>query len=102
MSTNFEERYSYSFIPLPDMLKRYWIEFEGNPADIWPCIVGCGVTAYDLEDACALVRANLFTSKEMPKIKKVEEDIDVSKLDSAHVLPNIGIPCNRGIWFPRI
>ncbi len=29
-----------------------------------------------------------------------EEDVDISRLDQNHVVPNIGIAAVRGIWFP--
>jgi hypothetical protein len=36
----------------------------------------------------------------MPKIIEIQEDVDVSKLDPKHVVPNIGSVTIRGIWFP--
>jgi hypothetical protein len=64
--------------------------------------MGCGVTAYSYEDALVVLRERRFKNDLLPSIHKVIEDIDVSTLDPGHVLPNIGVPIWRGIWFPRI
>jgi hypothetical protein len=62
----------------------------------------CGVTAYSLEDALALVRQELWrTDEPLPSIREVIEDVDVSTLDPGHVLPNMGPPIWRGVWFPN-
>lgn len=62
--------------------------------------LGCGVTAWDYDDALNIIK-NKASIEKIPPIKKVIEDIDLSTLDSNHVLPNIILPSNvRGIWFP--
>jgi len=43
----------------------------------------------------------VFDGGELPRIRLLIEDVDVSKLDAGHVLPNIDPPVWRGIWFPR-
>jgi hypothetical protein len=81
-------------------LHRYWIRFE-IPGER-PCILrlGCGVTAFDITAALAIVREKLFDNQDLPPITSVTEDVDVSTLDVGHVLPNMGSPANYGIWFP--
>lgn len=81
-------------------LKRYWFNFEkfGKPT---PLNLGCGVTAYDYDDAVNLLGQRVFTGKELPRIAGYTEDVDVSTLDQKHVLPNIGLVTVRGIWFPQ-
>jgi len=32
----------------------------------------------------------------------MEEDVDVRALDGGHVLPNMGDPSVRGVWYPRV
>jgi hypothetical protein len=59
------------------------------------------VTAHDREDAIEIMRQQLFASSEMPSIVRCIEDVDVSKLDQKHVIPNMGLVVVRGIWFPR-
>jgi len=82
------------------MLHRYWIKFTGSPEDLWPCQMGCGVTAYDEEDALRLIQERIFQEKPLPPVQKIDTDIDLSTLDPSHILPNIGVPIRRGIWFP--
>jgi len=83
-------------------LRRFWIEFEGQLGDGLPAgvLVGCGVTAFNYDDAVNLVRERVFEGDQLPRIKKCVEDVDVSALDQGHVLPNMSSPTERGIWFP--
>jgi hypothetical protein len=82
------------------VLTRYWFEFDGAATDLPPGVaLGCGVTAYDLDDAIALLREHVFDG-EPPPITRVIENIDLSTLDEGHVLPNMEPHVWRGIWFP--
>jgi len=83
-------------------LRRFWLEFDVSINDDHPIgvLVGCGVTAYDYEDAVRLIRERVFNGGELPTIRKAIEDVDLSALDADHVLVNMGIPSNRGVWFP--
>lgn len=85
-------------------LHRYWIEFD--PKTNNRLALGCGVTAYNLDDALQLIEEQLyplyFKDETVPPIKSIIEDVDVSTLDHNHVHLNMGIPVNRGIWFPRM
>jgi hypothetical protein len=85
-----------------DHLHRFWFEFSGPPtalpAGTW---LGCGVTAVDRHDAERLLAAGPFGGSELPPVKRLVEDVDVSELDAGHVIPNIGDPTRRGVWFPR-
>jgi len=94
-------------------LTRYWITFTYPPVESEGVVVGLlqpvgfGVTALDLEDALAIVRAGFFDRFEtyyglddMPPVREVVEDVDVSSLDDlvkAHMHP----PNWRGLWYPR-
>ena len=83
-------------------LHRYWFQFQVNEAEVQTWLsLGCGVTAYDRDDALALLKEPVFRSAEIPKIERMTEDIDVTQLDPNHVLPNMGLVTDRGIWFPR-
>ena len=81
-------------------LTRFWFKFEKLSS---PSVVnlGCGVTAFSVADAEDLLRNSVFHGQRMPMIAAIE-DIDVSELDSRHVLPNIGQVAQRGVWFPQI
>jgi hypothetical protein len=87
-------------------LHRYWFEFEIAPGDLdenpsyaglsW----GCGVTAYNYDDAVEILRQRVFKEDPLPEIARVVKDIDISQLDEGHVRPNMTAPSERGIWFP--
>jgi hypothetical protein len=83
-------------------MRKYWIKFDISMTDPHPIgtLMGCGVTASSKEEALALLRERVFQSHPLPAIKKCIEDIEMSQLDAKHVLPNIGNPSERGIWFP--
>ena len=82
-------------------LHRYWLEFDCSTV-VGPAWLrlGCGVTAYGLEDARAIVQATVFEGREMPAITKAIEDVDIKSLDQRHVIPNMGVVTWRGVWFP--
>ena len=86
-------------------LHRYWIKFNTTLKDPYPAssvFLGVGVTALTEDDALYLIRLKIFEGQELPPIKEIIEDIDVSTLDPKHVLYNIrGNPAARGIWFPQ-
>jgi hypothetical protein len=84
------------------MLKRYWFEFERSSFSKLPpgIDLGCGITAYNYDDAIFLLNKEVFKDRPMPSIKKVIENVDVSTLDAGHVLLNMLPPNLRGIWFP--
>jgi hypothetical protein len=81
------------------MLKRFWFKFSSLPLS--SVNLGCGVTAYDYNDALKLLRDKIFIEREIPNIAEVIEDVDVSTLDKNHVIPNMEAPVIRGIWFPK-
>lgn len=81
-------------------LRRFWFNFE-RIGEMTPLNLGCGVTAYDYDDAIALLRERVFTKTAMPKIARCIPDVDVATLDANHVLPNLGSVIERGIWFPQ-
>ena len=63
--------------------------------------LGCGVTAFDREDALRLVTELAFDNEAVPPVKSVIENVDISTLDRGHVIPNMGAPSERGVWFPK-
>ncbi|NVM61772.1 hypothetical protein FHW88_000048 [Mucilaginibacter sp. SG538B] len=86
-------------------LTRYWFEFDINvvDGDLPPGIaVGCGLTAVNYEDALFILQNDIFIGKQIPPVKRYIEDIDISTLESGHVLPNIMTPSvYRGVWYPQ-
>jgi hypothetical protein len=96
------------------MLRRFWFEFDHSELVTeqdgkWPVpgrfsylSLGCGITAYDYQDALRLLHKWVIRGEDLPRVSRVIEDIDVSTLDSGHVLPNAGCPVWRGVWFPAL
>lgn len=87
------------------MVRRYWFEFDfsdGERSYGWFFLPahGCGITARDYDDALRIMRRFLLRGEGFPKFSRVVEDVDVSTLDSKHVLPNAGVPVWRGVWYP--
>jgi hypothetical protein len=82
-------------------LRRFWFRFEPSDTDLFiGRAFGCGVTAVDRRDAEDLMRVQAFRGT-LPQVVEVIEDVDVRDLDESHVIPNMGDPSIRGVWFPR-
>src|SRR4051794_4378996 len=81
---------------------RYWGEFDFPDGDEPPIGTrrGIGVTTLDGDDALGLVAAGVFAGNEMPPVRHVRENVDVSTLDEKHVMPNMAPANRRGVWFP--
>jgi hypothetical protein len=88
-------------------MHRYWFSFDKTPGTAWAdvlrlvggVLLGCGVTAHDRADAEALLR-KVFDPDPVPPVTEVCEDVELTALDQGHVVPNMGNPAERGIWFP--
>ena len=80
-------------------LHRFWFTFK-KTQPFSPLNIGCGVTAYHYEDALEILKSTVFSGKPMLEINSVAEDVDVQALDQNHVIPNMGLVTNRGVWFP--
>jgi hypothetical protein len=75
------------------LLTRFWFSsLSGH---------GVGVSAYDLSDAIFLINHNSLAMSYSPILDSYVENIDVRELDHNHVIPNMGIVSNRGVWFPK-
>jgi hypothetical protein len=83
------------------MLRRFWFKLSSNGM---PSVlnIGCGITAYDMNDAWAFLSQDVFPVLGEREVLEVVVDVDVSTLDQAHVIPNMAAPSNRGVWFPRL
>jgi hypothetical protein len=84
------------------MLRRYWFSFVSTTHTRMPpgTRIGCGVTAFDQDDALGLLCSKVFKEDQVPPIMAIREDVDVSALDDGHIRPNMGDPSRRGVWFP--
>lgn len=81
-------------------LRKFWFRFEKHPRPT-AINLGCGVTAYDYNDAIVVLRERVFGPNGPPEILELIEDIEVEALEKNHVLPNLGNFETRGVWFPR-
>ena len=81
-------------------LHRYWIRFDDPRANAFGLAFGCGVTAFDLDDAVALLEQHVFRGPMPFSVALSTEDVDVRTLDQGHVIPNMLPPNRRGIWYP--
>ena len=78
------------------LLHRYWFDTKGKGH------LGFGVTAYSVEDAKVLVDEAAKRLGLSAQVNEVVEDVDVRDLDQNHVVPNMGPPNFRGVWFPNL
>jgi hypothetical protein len=94
-------------------MRRFWITFELPPeperprngvrldGDPWGWLRrGVGVTAESADAAIDLARGELAAFGELPPVREVLPDFDVSTLDEKHMLPSIVGVTWRGVWWP--
>jgi hypothetical protein len=88
------------------LLTRFWLKFTvlESVAPVGIMLDGgpfCfGITAYSYDDALHILRKD-FTIPADAELSCVIEDVDISTLDTNHVLPNLTVPPSwRGIWYP--
>ena len=84
-------------------LKRCWIEFDFKynlELHYNRFALGCGITAFNNEDALNILEEKIFHSYKGLSIEKMIEDVHIRTLDQNHVVPNMNSPHIRGVWFP--
>ena len=75
-------------------LKKYWITIGDNYT-----LSNCyGVTAWTEADAMNILKENADIKNSNSLIKEIKS---LEELEKNHVLPNIGDPVIRGIWYPQ-
>ena len=81
------------------VLTRYWFEFVrgGRPTAL---SLGCGMTAYSLEDARRILRQAVFPLYGERAVARAIEGVDVASLDAERVRPHLGNSAAPGLWFP--
>ncbi len=75
-------------------LRRYWFPHPDH--------FGIGVTAFTSDEA---VRLATYAASQMGwdfAAGQVVEDVDIRTLDQNHVVPNMGVCSNHGIWYPML
>jgi len=83
-------------------IRKFWFEFSEDSDAPLPLGVklGCGISAYNYDDALGIVKRLVFEGKSLPPLARKVKDVDISILDKNHVLPNMGDVLQRGVWFP--
>lgn len=76
------------------LLQRYWFETREH--------LGFGVTAYSVDDAKSLIEGAACRLGWDYEVLEIVEDVDVRDLDQGHVVPNMGPPNFRGVWYPNL
>ena len=76
------------------MLTRYWFKTKNGP--------GFGITAFSEEDAKIILTDAATTIGKDYEVLKIIANVDVRTLDQTHVIPNMGPPNLRGVWYPRL
>jgi hypothetical protein len=80
-------------VPRDLSLRRFWFPVPGH--------FGIGVTAASRVEAQSLAEHAAAGVGWPLTLEGVVEDVDVRDLDQAHVVPNIGLVSNHGVWFPN-
>lgn len=80
-------------------MTRYWFKIKRDKKLPPGIMIGCGITAFNLQDAKEMLSKKVFNNEPF-EIEDIKEDIDISTLDQDHVIPNMHHPLKRGVWFP--
>ena len=75
-------------------LTPYWFKIRDG--------LGFGITAFSEEDAKVLLTDIATTIGKDYEVLEIIPDVDVHTLDKTHVIPNMGPPNLRGVWFPLL
>ncbi len=75
-------------------LTRYWFKTTKG--------LGFGTTALSEEDAKVLLTDAATTIGKDYEVLEIIPDVDLRALDQSRVLPYMGSPNSRGVWFPRV
>lgn len=76
-------------------LHRYWIVLE-RPASLLGR--SFGITARSASDALVILSEHL--GRLDYEVAEMRQDVMPAELDQKHVVPNMGNPFRRGIWWP--
>ena len=74
---------------LEQTMRRFWFQFEKVPQPT-ALNLGCGVTAFDRDDAIAIVNEFVSVKGVTPNISGIIDDVDLSGLEDPHIHSNIG------------
>jgi plastocyanin len=88
----------------PLRVRRYWFEFDVDSSAATSGIRerlarGCGVTGRDEDDCLDLIKRNVVADNELPKVRRVIRDVDLSTL-STMIRNTMDGSRARGVWYP--
>lgn len=88
----------------PLRVRRYWFEFDVDSSAATSGLrarlaSGCGVTGRSEDDCLDLIKRNVVAGNDLPKVRRVTRNIDVSTL-SAMIQRTMDGPRARGVWYP--
>ena len=88
----------------PLRIRRYWFEFDVDSSAATSGLRarladGCGVTGRDEDDCLELIKRNVLAGNELPPVRRVIRDIELSTL-SALIQRTIEGTRARGVWYP--
>lgn len=77
-----------------ETLTRYWFKTKNE--------LGFGITAFSEEDAKVLLTDAATTIGKDYEVLEIIPNVDIRALDQNHVIPNMGPPNLRGVWYPLL
>ncbi len=88
----------------PLRVRRYWFEFDVDSSTATSGLRerlarGCGVTGRDEDDCLDLIKRNVVADNELPKVRRVIRDVDLSSL-STMIRQTMDGTRTRGVWYP--
>ena len=81
-------------MPRDSLLRRFWFPIPGH--------LGIGVTARSRVEAESLAASAAAQCGWRFRASGVVEDVDARDLDQGHVVPNMGVVSNYGVWYPKM
>lgn len=88
----------------PLRVRRYWFEFDVDSSAATSGLrarlaSGCGVTGRNEDDCLELIKRNVVAGNDLPKVRRVIRNVDVSTL-SAMIQRTMTGSRARGVWYP--
>jgi plastocyanin len=88
----------------PLRVRRYWFEFDVDSSTATSGLRerlarGCGVTGRDEDDCLDLIKRDVVADNELPKVRRVIRDVDLSSL-STMIRQTMDGTRTRGVWYP--
>jgi hypothetical protein len=88
----------------PLRVRRYWFEFDVDSSAATSGLrarlaSGCGVTGRNEDDCLELIKRNIVAGNELPNVRRVIRNVDVSTLNTM-IRRTMDGSRARGVWYP--